>query len=235
MPPPQVNITNEAPDAGLHGWAVPIATLAAAAVAGIVLSINEVLKRRREDRRQWDKEIRDIISELLLLDRNLLLWAYGSDGQISHVLPVRDRASLSDLAAMAKGRTESATSLVQNFFTVLKSFGAAYEKLRLISQPATFEAFRAYHDAVHRLCVHGMNDDLRGSQRLQEWADMEASRANLIASLKEDIRIETWYERAWRSAKTRLGRNPAGGTATAATAAASSVTTGTDEVAPRPG
>lgn len=58
VPPPNVTVTPTA-DTGLHGWAVPIATLVAALIAATFLTINEMLKRRREDRRQWDKEIRD--------------------------------------------------------------------------------------------------------------------------------------------------------------------------------
>jgi hypothetical protein len=44
--------------------AVPLATLVAALVAGSFLTWNEHLKRKREDRRQWDKEIRDLCVEI---------------------------------------------------------------------------------------------------------------------------------------------------------------------------
>lgn len=57
--PTPIEVKLEQPGGDAAVW-VPIATLVAALIAAIFLTINETLKRHREDRRQWDREIRDI-------------------------------------------------------------------------------------------------------------------------------------------------------------------------------
>jgi hypothetical protein len=58
--PDQIKIVVEQHSNGTVWWAIPLATLIAALVAGGFLTWNEALKRRREDRRQWEREIRDM-------------------------------------------------------------------------------------------------------------------------------------------------------------------------------
>lgn len=58
--PAQPTIINNITSPSSFSWLVPIATLVGALIAASVVLWNEKRKARREDMRQWDKEIREL-------------------------------------------------------------------------------------------------------------------------------------------------------------------------------
>ncbi|MGV0675690.1 hypothetical protein ABQE62_05790 [Mycolicibacterium fortuitum] len=184
---------------GLDGWAVPIATLFAALIAATFLTINEALKRRTEDRRQWDKEVRD-----------LCVSAVGASNQLSEIISdIRHRCHPEPkptmrqrLHAMRTGSDDNPLTWEQQY-TMSRYPEAAKmrdrindlkEQANLIAPPTTYAAFKALADACHTATVN-LSDGVAEPSTARIVA---AGRQSLIDSVKADLRIHTYFRRTKR-------------------------------------
>lgn len=188
VPPPEVNITNPPADSGPDGWAVPIATLIAALIAATFLSINEALKRRREDRRQWDREIRDYCAQLftladevtsLCLDLAELKYV---ERERANVWSRRTRKQLDDDLIRKENDIGQVISRIQ----------LAVESLRVIASFGTVNAAEELlREAEGYLVFTEMDSGDEAGQESIAAAGLHLSEAKdtLLAACKREIRI----------------------------------------------
>jgi hypothetical protein len=196
---------------GLNGWAIPIATLIAALIAATFLTINEALKRRAEDKRQWDKEVRDLCVNAVSASNQLsqILWDAHSTyhpepkprlrerlrtfraGTDDNPLPWPQRYSMSRYAEAAKLR-----QLMDDWKEHANLIAPAKTR-------AAFEALATASASATSLLSHGLTECSRNSA-------VATARQNLIDAVKEDLRVHTYFSRTRRvldSAKLALSRS----------------------------
>lgn len=196
---PSSNVPVSQANPGLGGWAVPIATLIAALIAAIFLTINEVLKRRTEDKRQWDKEVRDLCVSAVSTSNQLsaiisdVRYRYHPEpkptmrerlrslraGSDDNPLPRQQRYAMSRFPEAARLRAQ---------INDLK------EQANLIAPPKTYAAFEALANACHSAAAYlsdGFAD--RSTSRI-----VASAREDLIDSVKQDLRVHTYFHRTKR-------------------------------------
>lgn len=177
-PPPQVNITIPPANQGLNGWAVPIATLIAALVAAIFLTINEAIKRGREDRRQWDSEVRKVCVAACAtaekLHHELLYFQHNSPPPGP------------DFDRWVEEWTPDANMLIND---VENNYG----QLELIARPFTLRAYESLVASMRQATTRVRSAATDSHLYL---ADIEKCRIGLIDAVKRDIRSISLFTRA---------------------------------------
>lgn len=187
------------PNQGLGGWAVPVATLVAALIAATFLTINEALKRRREDRRQWDKEVRDLCVSASHISDALyrLMWDAGWTAHSEPKPRIREQ-----LSAMFLRQQPDCDPLPYQRRYIMSCYPEAArmrseledlkDRANLIAQPATVAAFEKLVAAATNASA-SMSDGLLDKETRRA---VRRAEAELTAAVKEDIRIEiVWFRR----------------------------------------
>lgn len=207
VPPPEVNITNQVPSSGVPGWAVPVATLVAALITAAVVMWNEGRKRRREDRRQWDAEIREWTLEILDAAQELDHFLFRLRTSVHTPKFVPKKYPWSKWGLMSKlpppesvaglGVSPENVYLMRNYdagAAIMNRLDGFHTRLRLIAQPNTIRAFgrleRVMQDAINELHDGIIN---------KPWVEIAAKREEFMKAVQVDIKSRGGF-RTWRRA-----------------------------------
>ncbi|WP_141717342.1 hypothetical protein [Nocardia altamirensis] len=199
MPPPvsPATIIVRPPDVYVQpsssGWAIPLATLIAAVVAGIFLTLNEHLKRKREDRRQWDKEVRDLCVDALRIADELrgLMWdatarvhRFPKPSKFAPIeLALRLRHTRPDLPISPE--QEYRKSLHPRASQLSEQLHDIFERVNLIGPPGTIEACRSLAEVAQN-ATDGLHDGIATKQGRR---NISYHRSQLVQAVKYDMRI----------------------------------------------
>jgi hypothetical protein len=194
-------------DQGLHGWAIPIATLIAALIAATFLTINEALKRRAEDKRQWDKEVRDLCVSAIAISNQMI--EILSEALHGYHRPRPKPTMRERLRSRLAGGDDNplpyqqrrAMSLYPEAAELREPMRGLKERANLIAPPKTYAAFEALADACYGATV-SLHD---GLAEKSTYRNLTSARRDLIDAVKEDLRIHTYFHRIKRAFSTGRG------------------------------